>query len=246
MLHPFAMSESQLSAARAALAGPLTVITGPPGTGKSQVIAAIMISAAAAGRSVLFAARQHRALDAVQERLEAATGDRPLLVRANDAGQAAGFIFGQAVQALLTRPEAPDAPQRLARALRRAEELDRERCGLIDRWQALDDLSRREAALLDEQDRLTSARDREAAAARAKGLDRENGPSASAGWLHRLFARLCRLGRNRCRPAGGHVAQPAGPGPPPRSGGERALGDRSADRCKSVGISPAARRAPSS
>lgn len=193
VLHPFAMSESQLSAARAALAGPLTVITGPPGTGKSQVIAAIMISAAAAGRSVLFAARQHRALDAVQERLEAATGDRPLLVRANDAGQAAGFIFGQAVQALLTRPEAPDAPQRLARALRRAEELDRERCGLIDRWQALDDLSRREAALLDEQDRLTSARDREAAAARAKGLDRENGPSASAGWLHRLFARLAAL-----------------------------------------------------
>ena len=85
MLHPFPLGETQLLAAQSGLSKPLTVITGPPGTGKSQVIAALMLSAAAAGRSVLLAARQHRAIDAVQERLEALTGDRTLLVRANES-----------------------------------------------------------------------------------------------------------------------------------------------------------------
>jgi very-short-patch-repair endonuclease len=190
VLHPFPMSESQLSAARAALAGPLTVVTGPPGTGKSQVIASIMISAAAAGRSVLFAARQHRALDAVQDRLNESAGDRPLLVRANDAEQGSGFTFGQAIQALLTRPEAPDAAQRFTRALRRLDGLDRERRELIEHWQALDALSKREAALLDEQERLTAARDREERAARSNGLQPAVGGGARAGWVRRLLARL--------------------------------------------------------
>lgn len=137
LLHPFPMSESQLVAARAGLAGPLAVVTGPPGTGKSQVIAALMISAAAAGKSVLFAARQHRALDAVQERLEGVSEERTILIRANDSEGAASFSFSNAIQALLTRPDAPDADLRFHDQYDRICDLDRERWQILDSWREL-------------------------------------------------------------------------------------------------------------
>ena len=54
---------------RDGLQKPLTVISGPPGTGKSQVVASLMVSAAAAGKSVLFASHTHKAIDAVFSRV---------------------------------------------------------------------------------------------------------------------------------------------------------------------------------
>ena len=47
----------------------LTVVTGPPGTGKSQVLANVAAAAACAGQSVLFASKNNRAVDAVVDRL---------------------------------------------------------------------------------------------------------------------------------------------------------------------------------
>ena len=137
VLHPFPMGESQLLAAKAALTGPLTVITGPPGTGKSQVIAAIMLSAVAAGKSVLFAARQHRALDAVAERLHALTGDRVILIRANEAEGAGGFRFTDALKALLTRVGDPESARLFSGGFDKVTELDRKRWALLEQWQAL-------------------------------------------------------------------------------------------------------------
>ncbi len=52
-----------------AMTEPLTVITGPPGTGKSQVVLNILSSAFAAGQSVLFTSRNNHAVDVVCERL---------------------------------------------------------------------------------------------------------------------------------------------------------------------------------
>lgn len=148
IVHPFPMGESQLLAARAALKGPLTVITGPPGTGKSQVIAAIMLSAAAAGKSVLFAARQHRALDAVQERLHDLTGDRVLLIRANEAEGFGGFRFSDALKSLQTRVGDADSARLFNGTYERIAELDRRRWTLLERWQALRVESVRAAELL--------------------------------------------------------------------------------------------------
>lgn len=60
---------SQSYVVNAALAGRNLVVEGPPGTGKSQTIANIIATSAAAGRTVLFVAQKRAAISAVLERL---------------------------------------------------------------------------------------------------------------------------------------------------------------------------------
>jgi very-short-patch-repair endonuclease len=80
------LNTQQAAAVRSALGQPLTVITGPPGTGKSQVVAAIIVNAALRGQSVLFASRNHKAVEVVFERANRLT-DRPLILNlVNDPG----------------------------------------------------------------------------------------------------------------------------------------------------------------
>ncbi len=63
------LNRSQRAAAMAALSEPLTVVTGPPGTGKSQVVINLIASMEAAGRRVLFASKNNRAVDVVREKI---------------------------------------------------------------------------------------------------------------------------------------------------------------------------------
>lgn len=79
------LTDTQLCAASDALSSGLTVIQGPPGTGKSQVILNILTSAILNGRSVLFAAKNHQALDEIERRIHEFVGDSPILVRGRDA-----------------------------------------------------------------------------------------------------------------------------------------------------------------
>ena len=103
VIPPLPISESQYLAIHDGLTQPLTVISGPPGTGKSQVVVALMVSAAAAGRSVLFVSHRHQALDAVQNRLEELVGDIPILARAYAGSQEESFSFEQAINLILGR-----------------------------------------------------------------------------------------------------------------------------------------------
>ena len=59
---------------------PLTVITGPPGTGKSQVVTAILVNAARQGKTALFVSKNNKAVDVVETRVNA-LGPRPILLR---------------------------------------------------------------------------------------------------------------------------------------------------------------------
>lgn len=59
------LSPDQHRACGLASTGGITVITGPPGTGKSRVVANVMAQALLEGRSVLFSSRNHEALNAV-------------------------------------------------------------------------------------------------------------------------------------------------------------------------------------
>ncbi|MFC1455717.1 AAA domain-containing protein [Microvirga arabica] len=85
VLSPAVLTDSQIEAAESALGRSLTVIQGPPGTGKSQVILSLLLSAVMNGRSVLFAAKNHQAVDEVERRLKEIVPDCPLLTRARDS-----------------------------------------------------------------------------------------------------------------------------------------------------------------
>lgn len=74
----------QYEAIKAAMSQPLTVVTGPPGTGKSQAIVAMAATALQAGETVLVASKNHQALDAVEERLTDIAPGAKFLVRTLD------------------------------------------------------------------------------------------------------------------------------------------------------------------
>ena len=61
---------------------PLTVISGPPGTGKSQIVVSLLLNAWAQGKSVLFASNNNKAVDVVRERVEKFESQFPIAVRA--------------------------------------------------------------------------------------------------------------------------------------------------------------------
>ncbi len=61
---------------------PLTVISGPPGTGKSQVVVSLLLNAWARGQTVLFASNNNKAVDVVRERVERFESEFPIAVRA--------------------------------------------------------------------------------------------------------------------------------------------------------------------
>ena len=70
---------TQLAAIHAALDGQHLVIEGPPGTGKSQTIANLIVALAGAGKRVLFVTEKRPAVDAVLDRLRALDLDDAVL-----------------------------------------------------------------------------------------------------------------------------------------------------------------------
>lgn len=77
------LNESQRNAVKEILdQRPLTVISGPPGTGKSQVVVALLLNAWARGQTVLFASNNNKAVDVVRERVERFESEFPIAVRA--------------------------------------------------------------------------------------------------------------------------------------------------------------------
>lgn len=65
------LNHEQIRAVANSTTQPLSVVTGPPGTGKSQAIVAMAATTILQGGSVVVASKNHQALDAVEERLEA-------------------------------------------------------------------------------------------------------------------------------------------------------------------------------
>lgn len=74
------MNTEQRAAVQAALTSPHTVVTGPPGTGKSQVVTNLLVNAAWRGMKVLFASKNNKAVDVVEARVNG-LGNRPVLLR---------------------------------------------------------------------------------------------------------------------------------------------------------------------
>lgn len=74
------LNSEQHQAVENALSRKLTIITGPPGTGKSQVVSNLLINAAWQGKRILFASKNNKAVDVVETRVNN-LGPRPILLR---------------------------------------------------------------------------------------------------------------------------------------------------------------------
>ena len=79
-------SVKQDEATHSAMENIFTVVTGPPGTGKSQVLVNVVTAAVTRGETVLFASKNNRAVDVVVERLRL-TSPHAVVVRAGGTGK---------------------------------------------------------------------------------------------------------------------------------------------------------------
>lgn len=98
------LNKEQIDAVRQAMTAPLTVVTGPPGTGKSQAIVSIAASVIADGGSVLVASKNHQALDAVESRLGGIAPQAPFLVRTLDPSRDIDQSFDRVLNELVSEP----------------------------------------------------------------------------------------------------------------------------------------------
>lgn len=87
LANPIAPTHSQAIALACAMRQPITVITGPPGTGKTRVIVGLIIHCLLTGQSVLLASRINRAVDAAVELAERLMGKGCLLRTGNEAAR---------------------------------------------------------------------------------------------------------------------------------------------------------------
>lgn len=104
LLHP-----SQRRAVVNSLAEPVSVVTGPPGTGKSEVVAAMLLNQLLRGQTTLFASKNHQALDAVLPRLNNAAQGSDLIIQTSNRELAQRQNYLVKLQSLLARPPRPDA-----------------------------------------------------------------------------------------------------------------------------------------
>ncbi|MCY4642002.1 MAG: AAA domain-containing protein [Gammaproteobacteria bacterium] len=108
LLEVLPMNTEQRQAIQYSLTKPLTIITGPPGTGKSQVVTNLLVNAAWQNRKVLFASKNNKAVDVVETRVNS-LGPRPILLRtgSNEYQQK----LSDYVQELLSATAGPDEMQ---------------------------------------------------------------------------------------------------------------------------------------
>ena len=179
------LNAEQIAAVRNACHAPLSVVTGPPGTGKSQAIVSIAASVLNAGGSVLVASKNHQALDAVEERLSSLAPDAAFLVRtldpAREIDRSLPGVFAELIAAVRKATRTPDDV-----LLARLATLARQRELALDLGRERDSLQCDIAELLDR----IAVRER-AAAQNPPSEDRRPEPTRS--WLRRLLDRLRRV-----------------------------------------------------
>jgi very-short-patch-repair endonuclease len=144
LLEVLPLNQGQEVAARAALTQDFSVVTGPPGTGKSQLVVDLLASCAHAGKPVLFASKNNRAIDVVRARLRALLGedrDWTLRLGSRNAMDEARREMSARLDRLVAGAAPPAPSPQLVRAL------DQAVAGLRGRIEALERARRRYAAL---------------------------------------------------------------------------------------------------
>jgi very-short-patch-repair endonuclease len=129
ILEVLPLNTEQRQAVVQGLNAPLTVVTGPPGTGKSQVVTSLLANLAFQGGSVLFSSKNNHAVDVVESRVNE-LGPYPLLLRLGKEEHHARIA--QHLTASLAATSSPDDSAGYA-WLTEAHEQDRARFASVQR-----------------------------------------------------------------------------------------------------------------
>jgi len=96
------LNSEQRESVSALLSDGISVVTGPPGTGKSQVIVGAIANGRFQDKSILFASRNHKAIDAVVGRAKDENG-KPSIIRTNSKEDSSlKYTFRNAISDLLS------------------------------------------------------------------------------------------------------------------------------------------------
>ncbi len=139
---PALLSKPQQSALDSAYASSLTLLVGPPGTGKSFTSAAVALDHLARGQSVLFASKTQQSLDVIAEKLQAMLGTDAFVVRGGKheyLKKLKGFIQ-DFLRGWIPLPDVDE--DFLTDAARQRESLDKKISGLSQRIAVLDEAER--------------------------------------------------------------------------------------------------------
>ncbi|SOD93254.1 AAA domain-containing protein [Caenispirillum bisanense] len=196
-LSPIPLNEDQTEATAAALNAPLTVVTGPPGTGKSQTVAAVMASAALCGRTALLASKNHKAIDTVEERLGELLGGRSILARASRPfGEGQAFDLRRASDALFARGSATGRRDTLIRSVGRLRTTEDRLYDIQQKLARQEELghlvAEAEAAVEDCEARLDAALREWARRPDAPAVLQDLSAAQPPRWLARVFPALAR------------------------------------------------------
>lgn len=138
---PLACNDGQRAVLESAMTRRLTVATGPPGTGKSQLVVNLVATAVANGQKVLVTSTNNRAVDEVLQRCQAVVPGA--LVRTGSSGGEMDYrrLEHETLVGLADLPPAPITEEtvgaRLRFALLRWDEVRREAADKAAREQAL-------------------------------------------------------------------------------------------------------------
>ena len=134
LVEPLSLNDEQRDAVCRALTAPLTAVTGPPGTGKSQVVASIVINAVFQGQTVLFSSKNNKAVDVVLERVNSLSS-RSVMIRLGRDSEGQD-LRGQLLSYLndvLAAGGRPEDVSRYAECQKRHEEINVQRKVLHDK-----------------------------------------------------------------------------------------------------------------
>lgn len=99
------LNTEQREAVAKGLTQPVSVITGPPGTGKSQVVTGLLTNAIWNGTTTLFASKNHKAVDVVHDRVNGLAASPSLLRMGNNEKD---FALAEHLMSLLSTTVSPD------------------------------------------------------------------------------------------------------------------------------------------
>lgn len=149
ILEPLPLNPEQRAAVNKAMQAPFTVITGPPGTGKSQVVSSIIVNALYHGQTVVFASKNNKAVDVVQERVNALTS-RPFMVRLGASTELQSGLHSYLTN-ILAATTTPDDNVRFEQSKERFEQLRKKKRSIQAQIRSVVDARN----MLDETERST-------------------------------------------------------------------------------------------